>query len=130
MYGTHKASKIGRGHLLKGLRAATERGPSQPTCFHGKDFVEAPLEGLGKAETTLRNHVETKRLAVVGPGRDSDERLLKRTIRWVEHKRSFTWSADPTQAEQPIHTCLDRAGTKCVASLAVKDSRLRDGDEP
>ena len=83
--------------------------PSQPNG-HGEDFlVEAPLEGLGKAETTLRHHVETKRLAVVGPGRDSDERLLKRTIRWVEHIRSITWSDDPTQAEQPIHKCLDRA---------------------
>ena len=35
--------------------------------------------------TTLRNHFETNRLAVVGPDRDSEERFLKRTIRWVEH---------------------------------------------
>ena len=141
MYGTHKASKIGAGTCSKASRRRVDLeqrvsknvGPSQPNGHSDVSrnyFVEAPLEGLGKAETTLRNHVETKRLAVVGPCRFSDERLLKRTIRWVEHKRSFIWSADSTQAEQPIHKCLERAGTKCVTSLAVKDSRLRDGDEP
>ena len=64
---------------------------------------------LGKVEAT------TKRLAVVGPGRD----------------KRFMWSADLAQAEQAIHMCdLDRAGTKGATSLAVKDSRQLDGDEP
>ena len=40
---------------------------------HGDDFfVEASLDGLGKVVTTLHDHFETRRLAVVGPGRDSD----------------------------------------------------------
>ena len=73
----------------------------------------------------------SKPRGVVGPGRDSEGRFLKRAIRWVEHKRCFTWSGDPAQNEQAIHMCdLDRGGTKGVTSLAVKDSRQRDGDEP
>ena len=59
---------------------------------------KASLERLGKVETSLRNHFETTRLAVVGPGRDSEEGLLKRTTRWVEHRRCFTWSACSLQA--------------------------------
>ena len=35
------------------------------------------LEGLGKAKAALQNHFETKRLAVVGPGKDCDGRFLK-----------------------------------------------------
>ena len=89
------------------------------------------MDGLGKVETTLRHHFETKRLAVVGPGRDSEERFLKRTIRWVEHRRCCTWTADQAQAEQAIHMCdLDRARTKGVTSPAAKDSPQRDGCEP
>ena len=100
------------------------------TC-HAEDFCEeASLEG-GKVETTRRHHFETKRLAVVGLGRDREERFLKRTIRWLEHKRCFTCSADPAQAEQAIYMRdLDRAQTKGVTSPAVKDSRQRVGDEP
>ena len=57
---------------------------------------------------------ETKRLAVVGPGRDIEERHPRRTISWVEHKRCFTWSADPAQAEQAIHMCdLERWNERC-----------------
>ena len=62
----------------------------------------------------------------MGPGRDSEGRFLKRTTRSVEHKRCFAWSANPAQPEQAVHMCdLDR-----VTSLAVKDSRQRDGNEP
>ena len=50
--------------------ATNDAGRAATSTCHGDDsFVEASLEGLGKAETTLRNHFETKRLDVVGPGR-------------------------------------------------------------
>ena len=67
----------------------------------------------------------------MGPGRDSEGRFLKRTIRWVKHKPCFTKYADPAQAEQAGHMCyLDRAETTDVTGLAAKDSRQREGDEP
>ena len=117
-------SKVFPGTLYHASQVVTS------TC-HGDDFfVEASLKGLDKGETALRNHFETERLAVVGPGRDSEGRSLKQTVRWVEHKRCCRWTADPAQAEQAIHMCdLDRVETKCVTSHAVKDSRKRDGDE-
>ena len=43
---------------------------------------ENTLKGVGERRT-LRDHSETKRLAVVGPGRDSEERFLKRTTSWL-----------------------------------------------
>ena len=39
--------------------------------------------------------------------------FLKRTIRWVEHRRCFKWSADLAQDKQEIHMGhLDHAGTE------------------
>ena len=100
------------------------------TCL-GDDFlVQASQEGLGTVAATLRNHDETKRVAVVGPGRVSEGRFLGRTKRWAEHTCCSTWTADPTQAEQAIDMCdLDRAGTKGVTILGVEESRKREGDE-
>ena len=87
--------------------------------------------GWDRSKQTLRNHFETKRLAVVTPGGESEGRHVKRTTRWVEHKRCFTWTAGPAQAGQAIHMCdLDRAGTVSVTSLAVEEFRQCDGDEP
>ena len=132
-------------NLLKGLELRL--GGLKAKCFHERCatpavrprarvtvtnfFAEASLDKLGTVEATLRNHFETKRLAVVCPSRHSEDRFLKRTVRWVKHKRCFTWSGDPAQAQQATHMCdLDRAVTKAVTRSAVEDSRQRDGDEP
>ena len=82
-------------------------------------------------ETTLRKHFETIRLAVAGPGRDSEGLSLTHGYAgWntnVASRGSPSWP-EPRQA---IRSCeLDRAGTNGVTSLALKDSRQRQGDEP
>ena len=64
-------------------RAAPRQPSSHEDVSRSEFFVEASLDGLGKVETTQRNHFETKRLAVVVLGTVSEVRFLKRTIRWV-----------------------------------------------
>ena len=114
------------------LRALSSDGWTQSNVFPPRvtvTFLVESLEGLGEVEATPRDF-ETRRLAVA-PGRDSEVRFPKRTIRWVGQKRCFAWSADPDQAEQTIHMCeMDRTGAKGMTSPALKDPRQRDGDEP
>ena len=66
----------------------------------------------------------------MGLGRHSEEPFLKRTMRWVEYQRCFSWSTHPAQAER-LSTCVTWtvARTKGVRSFAVKDFRQPDGDE-
>ena len=83
LYGTRKASRLWAKTLLK--KALNSDGLTQSKAFPRTVFhagqracvtvtisVEASLEGeWGKVETALRNHFETKRLAVVGPAHDT-----------------------------------------------------------
>ena len=101
---------------------AQKAGHAATTTCHGDEFfVEICAKSKTKIEATLRNHFETKRYAIIGLGKDTEGFFLKPTIRWNGHKRCFRWSGDPAQAKRAIQMCeCDRAGTKCVATLAVK----------
>ena len=88
------------------------------------------LKARPRSKSTLRNHFETKRFTIIGLGKDTEGFFLTPTIRWNGHKRCFMWSADPAQAKQSMQMCeCDRAGTRCVATLAVKYAKRRDSDE-
>ena len=110
-------------------RAREQKAGHATTTCHGDEcIVEICAESQTKIESTLRNHFETKRFTIIGLGKDTEGFFLTPTIRWNGHKRCFMWSADPAQAKQAMQMCeCDRAGTKCVATLAVKYAKRRDG---
>ena len=96
LYGTRTASKLwartySRAVMQRtdGLRAKCfqERCSTMPRpCVAVTHFLWTHLwKGLGTVKATPRNHFETKRLALVGPGRASEGRFLTRTIRRIEH---------------------------------------------
>ena len=59
----------------------------------------------------------------------SEERFLKRTVRWVEHASSRGLQIQ-LRVNRLFQMCdLGRARTKGATSPDVKDSRQRDGDE-
>ena len=60
------------------------------------------------------------------------QRALSQTHVTMEHKRRFTWSADPAQVRfQARPTCVTGpCWNERSARLAVKDCRQRDGDQP
>ena len=101
----------GQGLLLRRARCGTRKGSKfwAKTCSKvlGQRRMWKHLwKGLGKFET-LRTHFETKRPAVVGPGRDSEVRFLSTHGTLVECQRCFAWSADLAQAE-PSRTVRER----------------------
>ena len=112
-------------------RAREQKAGHATTTRHGDEcIVEIFAKSQTNIELTLRNHLETKRFAIIGLGKDTEGFFLKSSIRWNGYKLCCMWSCDPAQAKQAIQMCeSDRAAMKCVAKLAVKYAKRRDADE-
>ena len=87
-------------------------------------YLCGSISGKGGSGSKLHyeNHFETTSLAVVGPGRDSEGRFLKRTICWVEHKRCPTWFRQNRPPTCVTQTVLERMVDK-ACSLKFQTAR-------
>ena len=97
MNGTRRASFLWGSTVCKVL---TDGGFTEdnvvPMCFynkkldcnvvvHGDDFgADGEHDSLMQLDSLLMGNFQAKRLAVVGPGHDTEGKLLKRTIRWCQ----------------------------------------------
>ena len=141
LYGTRKASKLWQQLYTKifgdhGWR----RSLIFPASFynqeehmgmscHGDDFIaEGEDSGLDKLTEVMENNFESKVLARIGPGCARSGDFLKRTIRWYDDEKMFTWSGDKRLIEGVVQS-LGLENAKGSDIPGGKTTAVRNSDE-
>ena len=101
-------------------------------AIHGDDFgAEGTAAGMEQLDAVINKNFLAKCEGVVGPGRASSTRILKRTVSY--DSEGFHWHADPKHAEAIIEMCgLTASSAKPAAvpgSKAVGKSNRLQADE-